>query len=150
MPAGNPDGGQWIDGGGGFASDRSSPSVDAIKTGATAARPRSNNDHVKPVSDSDQGQRRNLEFNESQKAELRRKIGSGKGAYVEAYKYLYQRVQNRLQTPGLSIAERKELEAKEFWPRKAGEINDDMPLSMYRRSISILKTTKRKYLSTAS
>ncbi len=78
VPAGNPDGGQWTDGGGGFG--RSSSSVDPIKTGATSARPRSNNDLVKPVSDSDQGQRRNLEFNESQKAELRRKIGSGKGS----------------------------------------------------------------------
>ena len=129
VPAGNSDGGQWTDGGGGFASDRSSPSVDPIKTGATSARPRSNNDLVKPVSDSDQGQRRNLEFNESQKAELRRKIGSGKGAYVESYKYLHQQVQNRLQNPGLSVAERKELEAKEFWLRKAGEINADDPNS---------------------
>ncbi|RCW86080.1 hypothetical protein [Phyllobacterium bourgognense] len=36
VPAGNPDGGQWTDGGGGFGSGRSSPSVDPIKTGATA------------------------------------------------------------------------------------------------------------------
>lgn len=129
VPAGNPDGGQWTDGGGGFGSGRSSPSVDPIKTGATPARPRSNSDLVKPASDSDQGQHRNLEFNENQKAELRRTIGSGKGAYVEAYKYLHQQVQNRLQTPGLSIAERKELEAKEFWLRKAGEINADDPNS---------------------
>jgi hypothetical protein len=36
VPAGNPDGGQWTDGGGGFGSGRSSSSVDPIKTGATA------------------------------------------------------------------------------------------------------------------
>lgn len=128
VPAGNPDGGQWTDGGR-FGSFRSSPSVDPIKTDATSAQRRSNNDRVKPASYSGRGQHSNLEFNESQKAELRSKIGSGKGAYVEAYKYLHQQVQNRLQNPGLSIMDRKEFEAQEFWLRKAGEINADDPNS---------------------
>ena len=128
VPAGNPDGGQWTDGGGGFGSGRSSPSVDPIKTGATPARPRDNN-FAGPAPSAGQGQHGNPEFNETQKAELKRRIGSGKGAYVEAYKYLHQQVQSRLQNPGLSIAERNELEAKEFWLRKAGEINADDPNS---------------------
>jgi hypothetical protein len=140
VPAGNRDeSGQWTDGGGGFGSGRSNSSVDPIKTGTTPARPRSNSDLGKLASDADQGRQRNLEFNEDQKAELRRKIGSGKGAYVEAYKYLHQQVQNRLQTPGLSIAERKELEAQEFWLRKAGEVNADDPnsqASFFIRSVT--------------
>ncbi|MEK1852179.1 MAG: hypothetical protein AAAC48_09930 [Phyllobacterium sp.] len=80
VPAGNSDGWQWTDGGG-FASGQSKPfSVDPIKTGATSAQPRSNYDLVKPASYSGQGQHSNLEFNENQKDELRRRIGSGKGA----------------------------------------------------------------------
>lgn len=39
VPAGNPDGGQWTDGGGGVGSSRPN-SIDPINTGSTSARPR--------------------------------------------------------------------------------------------------------------
>ncbi|MEK1850489.1 MAG: hypothetical protein AAAC48_01045, partial [Phyllobacterium sp.] len=64
---------------------------------------------------------------ESQKAELRRKIREGNGNYVEAYKYLHKQVQSKLHCADLSAARRKELEAQEFWLRKATEINGNDP-----------------------
>lgn len=56
-----------------------------------------------------------------------RKIREGNGNYVEAYKYLHKQVQSKLHCADLSAARRKELEAQEFWLRKATEINGNDP-----------------------